>query len=269
MKLLLGLFVTSMIFLGMSSHAFAQTNYDVNIPTGAASPDAPYFWQSEIDGDTSGIVEITIGDSITWKNADSAAHTVTSGTPTAGPDNIFDSGLYGPGKSFSHKFDEIGFYPYFCLVHPWMDGAVIAINAYSLIPNVGKNVGDGATTFNVEYDFNRVLSSAMVDEEQKSITFQIIGNAQSNDHDLELRLPTQLIDGPFVIWADGEKITNFESERDGDLSTLYIPLTSESEKLTIVGTTVVPEFGTIAMLILLVSILSVMIFSKTRPILMR
>ena len=65
MKLLLGLFVTSMMFLGMSSYAFTQTNYDVNIPTGAASPDAPYFWQSEIDGDTSGIVEITIGDSIT------------------------------------------------------------------------------------------------------------------------------------------------------------------------------------------------------------
>ena len=133
-----------------------KQHYDVNIPTGAASPDAPYFWQSEIDGDTSGIVEITIGDSISWKNADSAAHTVTSGTPTDGPDNIFDSGLYGPGKSFTHKFDEIGFYPYFCLVHPWMDGAVIVIDAYSLVPNVGKDAGDGNTTFDVEYDFNRV-----------------------------------------------------------------------------------------------------------------
>lgn len=124
--------------------------------------------------------------------------------------------------------------------------------AYSLIPNVGKDAGDGTTTFNVEYDFNRVLSFAMVDEEQKSITFQIICDAQSNDHDLELRLSTQLIDGPFVIWADGEKITNYESEKEGELTTLFIPLTSDSETLTIVGTTVVPEFGTIAMLILLV-----------------
>ena len=268
MKLLLGLFAASIMALGMSSYAFAQTTFDVNIPTGAASPDAPYFWQSEINGDTSGIVEITIGDSISWKNADSAAHTVTSGTPTDGPDNIFDSGLYGPGKSFTHKFDEIGFYPYYCLVHPWMDGAVIVVDAYSLIPNVGKDAGDGTTTFNVEYDFNRVLSSAMVDEEQKSITFQIIGDAQSNDHDLELRLPTQLIDGPFVIWADGEKITNYESEKEGELTTLFIPLTSDSKTLTIVGTTVVPEFGAIVMLILIVSILSVVIFSKTRPVLM-
>lgn len=127
MKLLLGLFTALIMVLGMSSYAFAQTTYDVNIPTGAASPDAPYFWQSEINGDTSGIVEITIGDSISWKNADSATHTVTSGTPTDGPDNIFDSGLYGPGKSFTHKFDEIGFYPYYCLVHPWMDGTVIVV----------------------------------------------------------------------------------------------------------------------------------------------
>lgn len=79
---------------------------------------------------------------------------MTSGTPTDGPDNIFDSALHGPGKSFSHKFDEIRFYPYFCLVHPWMDGAVIVIDAYFLLPNAGKNAEDGATTFDVEYDFN-------------------------------------------------------------------------------------------------------------------
>lgn len=107
---------------------------------------------------------------------------MTSGTPTDGPDNIFDSALHGPGKSFSHKFDEIRFYPYFCLVHPWMDGAVIVIDAYFLLPNAGKNAEDGATTFDVEYDFNWVLSSAMVDEKQKSITFQVIADTQSNDH---------------------------------------------------------------------------------------
>ena len=110
---------------------------------------------------------------------------------------------------------------------------------------------------------------SIIDEEQKSITFQIIGDTQSNNHDLELRLPTQLIDGPFVIWADNEKITNYESENDGDLTTLLIPLSSESETLTIVGTTVVPEFGTLAMLILIVSILSVVIFSKSRLIMIK
>ncbi|MGH1566297.1 MAG: cupredoxin domain-containing protein [Nitrosopumilus sp.] len=64
--------------ISLSTHAFAQTSYDVNIPPGAASPDAPYFWQSEKDGSTSGIIEILVGDTVVWKNADIATHTVTA-----------------------------------------------------------------------------------------------------------------------------------------------------------------------------------------------
>ena len=71
-----------LLVISVSNFAFAQTTYDVNIPTGAASPDAPYFWQSEKDGTTTGIVKILTGDTITWKNADTAAHTVTSGNCT-------------------------------------------------------------------------------------------------------------------------------------------------------------------------------------------
>jgi len=29
------------------------------------------------------------------------------------------------GSSFSHTFDAPGTYPYFCMVHPWMEGTVI------------------------------------------------------------------------------------------------------------------------------------------------
>jgi len=137
-----------------STDVFAQTSYSVNIPTGAASPDAPYFWQSEKGGSTTGIVEILIEDSIVWRNADTAPHTVTSGTAIEGPDDIFDSGLFGHGKSFSYKFEEIGHYPYFCLIHPWMAGTIIVTSGYSIIPNVGKQVGDGKS-YIVEYDFNR------------------------------------------------------------------------------------------------------------------
>ncbi len=44
-----------LVMIPLSSDAFAQTSYDVNIPTGTASPDSPYFWQSEKDGSTNGI----------------------------------------------------------------------------------------------------------------------------------------------------------------------------------------------------------------------
>lgn len=68
-------------------------------------------------------VSISVGETITWSNNDSAAHTVTSGTPGA-PDGVFDSSLFMADTEFSHTFDEAGEYDYFCLVHPWMTGKV-------------------------------------------------------------------------------------------------------------------------------------------------
>jgi len=246
----------------LSTNAFAQTSYDVNIPTGAADQHAPYFWQSEKDGSTTGDVEILIGDTIVWKNADTSFHTVTSGSEAEGFDGLFDSKEFAPGKSFTYKFSEIGHYPYYCTLHPWMDGTIIVTAGYSIIPNVGKQVGDGTTFFDVEYDFNRLLSTARIDEEQKSITFEIIGDVKSENNDLELRLPSGLVDGPFVIWADGKKISDFEHIKDGDLNVLFVPLDADSKILTIVGTSIVPEFGPMALAILGVSIVSMIVLSQ-------
>ena len=162
------------VFSAMGA-VYAISSYDINIPTGAASPDAPYFWQSEKDGSTTGDITINIGEEVVWKNADTASHTVTSGTPADGPDDIFDSGLFAPGKSFSFTFTEEGQYPYYCIVHPWMIGTVFVIEGFEIIPEVGADAGDGLTTFDVKYDFNRLLSSASINEDKKSITFEIIG----------------------------------------------------------------------------------------------
>ena len=69
-------------------------------------------------------VSISVGETVTWSNDDTAAHTVTSGTPSGGPDGNFDSSLFMAGTTFSHTFDTAGEYPYFCMVHPWMIGTV-------------------------------------------------------------------------------------------------------------------------------------------------
>lgn len=263
MRIIFVLLAFSVLFLvPFSTVAFAQTSYDVNIPTGAASPDAPYFWQSEKDGSTTGDVEILIGDTIVWKNADTSFHTVTSGSESEGFDGLFDSKEFAPGKSFTYKFSEIGHYPYYCTLHPWMVGTIIVTSGYSIIPNVGKQAGDGTTYFNVEYDFNRLLSTVTIDEEQKSITFEIIGEAKSENHDLELRLPSGLVDGPFVIWIDGNKISDFENIREGDHNVLFVPLDADSKILTIVGTSIVPEFGPMTLGILGVAVVSMIVMSQ-------
>ena len=64
------------------------------------------------------------GATVTWSNDDSAAHTVTSGTPTGGPDGLFDSSIFMAGNSFEFTFDDAGTYDYFCMVHPWMAGII-------------------------------------------------------------------------------------------------------------------------------------------------
>ena len=69
-------------------------------------------------------VTVNVGETVTWSNDDSAAHTVTSGTPTGGPDGTFDSSLFMADTTFSYTFDKAGEYNYFCMVHPWMTGKI-------------------------------------------------------------------------------------------------------------------------------------------------
>ena len=61
---------------------------------------------------------------VNWVNGDSAIHTVTSGTPTSGPERVFDSGLILQGKDFTQVFETPEEYNYFCMVHTWMSGLV-------------------------------------------------------------------------------------------------------------------------------------------------
>jgi len=70
-------------------------------------------------------VHVELGEEITWYNGDSAAHTITSGIPSKGPDGLFDSKLIMAGETFSHTFTEPHNSSYYCMIHPWMQGLVI------------------------------------------------------------------------------------------------------------------------------------------------
>ncbi len=233
------------------------------MPTGSASPDAPYFWQNEKSGLATGDIDIFIGDTVVWQNADTAKHTVTSGTVEDGPDGIFGgSSFISPGQSYKFTFTQTGQFPYYCLIHPWMTGTVFVTDGYKTIKEVGKTIDDGATTFNVEYHSDRLLVLSLIDQGQKSITFEIIGNAQSNEDVLKIRLPSDLIDGPFVIIIDGKKITDFEQTMNNDISTVSVLLPNDSKLLTIIGTSIIPEFGVMSIVILGLATMSIMFASQ-------
>lgn len=92
----------------------------ISIPSGASAPGCDETNECFIPAE----VTVNVGETVTWSNNDSAAHTVTSGTPTGGPDGTFDSSLFMAGTTFSHTFDNAGEYNYFCMVHPWMTGKI-------------------------------------------------------------------------------------------------------------------------------------------------
>jgi len=70
-------------------------------------------------------ITINPGESVTFNNNDNAAHTSTSGTGADGPSGVWDSSLVMVGQSYTTPPLDAGEYPYFCMVHPWMEGLVI------------------------------------------------------------------------------------------------------------------------------------------------
>ena len=238
------------------SLAFAET-FQVNIPSGAADPNAPFFfspWE----------LTVNVGDKVEWQNADTAAHTVTSGE-NATPDGRFDSGLIQVGKTFVYQFTESdkGVVKYYCSIHPFMIGTVDVGHeaGYKVFHNVGSDVGD--KTFDLEYKLDRILSQAKVDQARKSITFTLAGVGSGPDK-FVVKLPQDLIGGPLQVWIDEVQITNFEQNTLEGITTLSIPLQSDSELVTVVGTSVVPEFGTIAALIFAISIIATITVSTKK-----
>jgi len=93
---------------------------NVEIPQGTSSPGC------ETSNACFSPASLTIhaGDTVEWTNTDTAAHTVTSGSPANGPSGVFDSSLIMGGASFENTFDAVGSYDYFCMVHPWMVGNI-------------------------------------------------------------------------------------------------------------------------------------------------
>ena len=66
-----------------------------------------------------GAISTPAGGTVTWRNGDATAHTVTA------DDGQFDSGTLNPGASFSWTFSTPGSVAYHCQIHPSMQGSVM------------------------------------------------------------------------------------------------------------------------------------------------
>ena len=96
------------------------TTHTVDIPVGTSVPGCEASNACYLPAD----IEINVGDTVEWINIDTAAHTVTGGSPSDGPSGVFDSSLVMANASYAFTFNDAGSYDYFCMVHPWMVGSV-------------------------------------------------------------------------------------------------------------------------------------------------
>ncbi len=105
--------------MGVEETAAPQT-HTVDAPAGTSVPGCEETNSCFTPAD----ITINAGDTVEWNNIDTAAHTVTSGSPADGPSGIFDSSLLMADATFAFTFEDAGEYDYFCMVHPWMVGSV-------------------------------------------------------------------------------------------------------------------------------------------------
>ena len=98
------------------------------------------------------------------------------------------------------------------------------------------------------------------DTEMKSMIIEIKTDC---DGELTITLPKEVIDtdeNGFFILVDGDE-TNHDASSVGEFWTLTIPFSYGSEEIEIIGTFVIPEFGTIAALVLVLAISSIILIS--------
>ena len=83
----------------------------VAIPVGAATLTNRAYTPDELN--------VAVGTTVTWMNADSVSHTSTS--DAAG----WNSGIVAPGQQFSVAFPTVRSFSYHCAIHPGMIGTVV------------------------------------------------------------------------------------------------------------------------------------------------
>jgi predicted secreted protein with PEFG-CTERM motif len=268
------IFVLFAIVAGVvTPSAFADhATASVSVPAGTSVPGCEETDECYIPS----TVTIDVGGEVTWSNDDTAAHTVTSGTIESGPDKIFDSSLFMAGTTFEHKFDgvEPGDYPYFCMVHPWMVGTVIvqaagaedgddmegelmvdittskAAKGEIMTVSVKITHMDGDTVEHVNYD-------VMATQNGKTI----LDDKGVHDHD-------GIMDHKTMPLANAASDAN-----PVDVKVTFKGFGLPGETMTgpvgeIATKKVVPEFGTIAVMILgiaIISIIAVTARSKVIP----
>ena len=245
-----------------------------NIETADTMLAIPGCLDEEVGCYTPNTMTVDVGHTVTMINADATnIHTFTSGTVennVGTPDDIFDSQfLMKQGDSYDYLADTVGEFPYYCSLHTWMQGVIIVQEAAAeeemqmeetmmeevelMVTITDSAMGDGT---HVYLEFNEIhVNYEMIGMQNGEELFTITGHAMemTSDHHID------------AVGSD-------ESPIDIEIVSLGIgPPDAEDDWTgptgTVATTQIVPEFGTIAMMVLAVAIISIVaVTAKSRVI---
>ena len=250
----------------------AYADVTVSAPPGSAVPGCEETNECYIPAD----VTISVGETVTWSNDDTAAHTVTSGTAEGGPDGNFDSSLFMSGNTFTVTFEEEGVFPYFCMVHPWMVGTVtVAADAMEEehmeddhmehMDDEGHLITDASATGMLSDGTEvKIWTSEPMTGERMEVHVEFVDSEHVN-HDITVTQNGEtVLDDMGAHHHGGSGMHETAPLSSADPVDVTITFTGYGiDEMTgpvgevVTFTNVVPEFGTIAAMILAVAIVSI------------
>jgi len=151
----------------------------------------------------------------------------------------------------------------------------VAESKFRYIPNsqlipTNFKVDTGNETFDVKYTIKGgTVMGMIVDADMLTLEVQI---NSTDDGEVLLELPREFIgaekqngnDEIFIILIDGKQVPYKESSTHSELRSITIEFEQNDSDIEIIGTYIIPEFGTIAMMILMVGILSTILVARNK-----
>lgn len=209
---------------------------------------------------------VDVGGKVIFSNTDTAAHTFTAGSATDGPSGEFDSSLVMAGSSYEWTPTTAGEVPYFCMVHPWMTGLIVVQEA-GTEDNGEEMHTEGASATGMLSDGVKVGIGASASTAGEIMKISV--DFEDSEH----------VNYDIMVTQNGEEVLNDIGAHSHDGKGMHetAPLSSSDPvEITItfqgygvddpktgpigeqvVFSNIVPEFGTVAMMILAVAIISI------------
>ena len=277
-----------------STSAFADHS-EVTIETANNDLAAPGCLETEIGCYTPNTAVVDVGGVVTMTNTDEfGMHTFTAGTVdgvTATPSDVFDSGILNVGNSFEYTPDTVGEIPYYCMLHTWMQGLIIVQEVEAEEHDAEAEEHDAEAEEHdaeaEEHDAEAEEHDAEAEEHDEGLMVTITDSVVNGGTQVDLEFSELHVNYEITATQNGETILQETSHAmdhktshmvdavgsdDNPIDIKIVSLPGEGDDWngptgTVATTQVVPEFGTIAMMILAVAIISIVaVTAKSRVI---